>query len=252
MKRTIKIEEEFNRFVSLAGGKKVSELIGLNPTFDNADYIFNSDEILVELKCLEDNKLNDKAINEKILRLYGKWKAEGYNISLVNNEWRATVSNLPKELSLQILKIYAKPIRKRIIKANKQIKGTKKALQCEHYKGVLLLANDGNLALDPEHIYAILNYVLGTSYSGINAVVFFTVNQVAKASFTNADTLVWANLNRQGFEPVSEEFFDKLSNGWLEHMGDILGYLPQGIDLKKEKNLSKLVNINKDITCHCS
>lgn len=248
MKRNIKIEDEFNKFIPTVGGRLVSDIVGDNPNFGNADYIFDGDGIIAELKCLEDNKLNDKSITKKIISLYKRWKSEGYNISLENNGWRATIKGLPSELSKEILKIYAKPIRKRIIKANKQIKETKNALNKHDYKGLLLLANDGNLALDPEHLHAVVNYILGNNYSCINAVIIFTVNQLSSSRFTNVDNLIWLNLNRSGFGSVSNDFFDKLSHEWMFYVENILGYETFGIKLKDAEDLSGMENLDKDIT----
>lgn len=248
MKRKIKIEKEFNKFVGSVNGKLVSDIVGQNPNFSNADYIFESDKIIVELKCLEDDKLKDKAITEKIISLYKKWKTEGHDVSIEQNSWRSTITNLPNDLSLEILKIYAKSIRKRVIKANKQIKETKIALNRKDYKGVLLLANDGNLALDPEHLHVVINYVLGNNYSSINAIIIFTVNQLASSLVTNADQLIWHNLNRAGLAPINNDFFDKLSHGWMFHMDKLLGYDTYCIQLKDKSGLSSMVNLNKDIT----
>jgi len=245
MTNHINIEEEFNSFVSSVSGRQVSELVGNSPSFSNADYIFESDQIVAELKCLEDNKLNDKNISNKLTKLYLRWRSEGHNISLTHNGWRGSINGLTKEQSLQVLKVYAKPIRKRIIKANKQIKETKKALGCENYKGILLIANDGNMALDIEHVHAIINYILGKSYSGINAVVFFTVNQRAKADFTDAEVAFWGSFNRPGFESISEEFFRRLSSGWRSHISKSLGYTPKVMYLPDESKLAGITNINK-------
>jgi len=247
MNRVIEIEREFDALIPFIDGKKVCDLVGLSPSFDNADYIFESDKIVMELKCLEENKLVDKNIQQKLYSLLGRWKKEGHNINLTHDGWKATVRDLPPELSKQILKIYAKPIRKRIVKANKQIKETKKALSCLDYQGVLLLANDGNLAIDPEHVYSILNYVLGQNYSGINAVIFFTVNQLGRASFTNVDTAIWANLNRDGFTPINDSFFNKLSNGWMLHLEQVLDTMIPMFQLSEEEDFKKIVNANTDL-----
>lgn len=241
----LNIEKEFDSFISTIGGQRVDEIVGKSPNFGNADYIFDEDEIVIELKCLQDNKLNDKEITKKITKVCNKWRARGYDIKLSNDGWRATVSNLPQGCSNEILKIYAKPIKKRIIKANKQIRETKKELDRDKHQGILLLANDGNLAVDPEHMYHILSRSMMNSFSSINAVIFFTVNYPGKASFTNLDTLVWANLNRPNMEPIDNEFFEKLHSGWSSHMEQALNTVIPTIRLNTEKDLGDIVNANK-------
>lgn len=242
------IEKEFDTIVPALGGKRVSSLIGQSPGFDNADYIFDDYGIVAELKCLRDNKLKDKELNTKILQLYKRWKARGLNIKASHDGWRTTYSNLPQECALEILKIYAKPIKKRIAKANAQIKQTKEKLSRKDYKGLLLLANDGNLAVDPEHVYHILSRSMWNGFSGINAVTFFTVNYPAKADFTNVDVLLWANLNRPGMEPISNDFFDMLSSAWSAHMEALLKTRIPSIHLDSDDDLGRLVNVNRDIS----
>ena len=64
--KLIDIEKEFDNFVPEVGGQRVDELIGKSPNFDNADYVFDDDKIVAELKCLQENKLNDANLNKKI------------------------------------------------------------------------------------------------------------------------------------------------------------------------------------------
>lgn len=244
----INIEKEFDKFVPDVGGQRVDEIVGPSPNFSNADYLFDKDGIIAELKCLQDNKLNDKELNKKIVKICQKWRNRGYNIKITKNGWRATVSNLPQECSKEILRLYAKPIKKRIDKANKQIKDTKTKLNKENYKGVLLIANDGNLAVDPEHMYHILSRSMMNTHSGINAVIFFTVNYPGKAKLTNLDTLVWAGLNRPNLEPVNEEFFLKLQAGWSRHLEKLTKTVIPAVLLNSEDDLKDIVNTDKDIT----
>jgi len=246
--KLLDIEKEFDSLVRKIDGQRVDEIIGISPNHPNADYLFDDDNIIIELKCLQDNKLNDKNISKKISLLYKKWNSQGHTVKLSQDGWRATVSNLSQEQSKEILKIYAKPIRKQIIKGNKQIKITKEKLDKPNHKGVLVLANDGNLAIDPQHIYAILGHILGDSYSSINAVIFFTANYLGRANFTNVDTLAWVNLNRPNREPVCDSFFEKLQFGWVKHMERIIGSTIPLFRLENEKSLSSIVNTNKDIT----
>lgn len=72
----LNIENEFDKFVSDVDGQRVDDIIGKSPNFLNADYIFSEDKIVAELKCLQDNKLNDKKLNKKITKLYEKWRAQ--------------------------------------------------------------------------------------------------------------------------------------------------------------------------------
>lgn len=241
------IEYEFDTLIPSIGGIRVDSIVGKSPNFDNADYLFDADKIILELKCLQDNKLQDVELNKKIFKHFRKWRKQGLDIQLSYDGWRGTISNLPRECSNEILKIYSKSIKRRVLKANKQIKETKNHLNKSDYKGILLLVNDGNFSLDPEHIYHILNSILRNSYSAINATIFLTANYPCKAQFTNVDTNVWANLNRKNMPPINITFFKKLQNGWFKHMEQLIGSSVPTIQLRNEQDLRMLVNANKQI-----
>jgi hypothetical protein len=66
----IGIEPEMNQFVKKIGGKLVTEVVGNpSPSFLNADYAFIQDNIIAELKCLNDDKTVDKNLERKIQKL---------------------------------------------------------------------------------------------------------------------------------------------------------------------------------------
>ncbi len=69
--RRIHIEAEMDRFVQAIGGERVTDLVGTpSPPFQNADYVFRSDNIVAELKCLTEDKSADKAHLRKISDLF--------------------------------------------------------------------------------------------------------------------------------------------------------------------------------------
>jgi hypothetical protein len=249
MQRLIDIEKEFDKLVPTIGGRRVTEILGTPPDApNNADYLFDHVEIIAELKCLQENKLEDTELNHNLWALFKTWRKEGYKIAVSEEGWRATLHNLPQHCAQKILELYAKSIRKRVLKANKQIKQTRKILGRPNHKGLLLLANDGNLALEPEHIYHILSYVMKNDFSGINSVAFFTVNMPGKASFTNVDTLLWANLHRPGREQIDDAFLAMLSRSWIEHVSKLLGTLIPTIKLGSTDQLSGIGNSGKSIS----
>ena len=68
------IERTFDSFVKSIGGTVLKEQIAGDPTFDNADYIFHDLQIVAELKCLENDKLNDPNYMNKIATAWSKCK----------------------------------------------------------------------------------------------------------------------------------------------------------------------------------
>jgi hypothetical protein len=239
---SIDIEKEFDKCIGNIGGQRVDDLLDKSPSIKNADYIFDKYKIVAELKCLQDNKLKDKELNKKLSKLHSKWSSQGYRVPIQNHGSHMSMTNLSQSQSREVLNVYSKPVKKRINKANTQIKQTKREFKKDDYKGILLLANDGNLALDPEHIYHIISNSMRESFSAIDAVIFFTVNQPGKATFTNLDTLVWSNLNRPNREPISNEFYNSLYSAWSAHLESILNTCIPAVKLSNESDLSRIKN----------
>jgi len=55
-----------------------------------------------------------------------------------------TLGDLPPKCYRDAEKLYTRPIRTHLEKANQQIKTTKEAQQLEDYKGLIILVSDGN------------------------------------------------------------------------------------------------------------
>ncbi len=56
----IDVEFHFNTFVKDFGSSLIADQLKQPPTFKNADYIFEADKVIVELKCLKKNIFEDK------------------------------------------------------------------------------------------------------------------------------------------------------------------------------------------------
>ena len=101
-------------------------------------------------------------------------------------------------------------------KANKQIKQTKQYFNLTGAKGLLLLVHDGNYSLEPSTVLHLVDRVLGNRHSGINSVVYFTVNMSAAVpgvdrdmKFSGSMRIVWAS---PAFPRNSSRHFKK--DGW--------------------------------------
>ena len=77
MDRAIDVEREFDVFVRNYGGTVVKGTLSRSPSFDNADYVFPMHKIVVELKYLQDDKLEDKAFPAKVALYWAKWVGRG-------------------------------------------------------------------------------------------------------------------------------------------------------------------------------
>lgn len=230
--RLINVEEAFNEFTRESGGELVSDLVGQNPNFDNADYLFRKDLVVAELKCLEKDFLRDIEYQKKIDKLYAKW----VNLGLVQPFARTTINikDLPERCRTDVLKIFKTPIERIVKKANRQIRETKEYLSLPDAKGVLLLANDGNYSLETEAVLYLVTKIIRVQFTSINYVAYFTVNMKARVPGLNRDVYIWAMAHGEKEAEFSYDFLHTLGDGWIEFLGRKTGQRYSNVTVDKE------------------
>jgi hypothetical protein len=198
----IDIEDTFDSIIPTCGGKRVRDLVGASPSFDNADYVFREHKIVAELKCLEVDKSRDPATARKLSRLWINWRQRG----LVTGKTPPHIysDQLPDTCQQEMFMALGKPIRRAIEKANRQIRETKAALGLTDYAGLLFIANDGNFLFRPP---ALIHYVQSVLRSGffreIRNFVLFTVNMYSTMKGFAEPGLFWIHFTHQGiFKPL--------------------------------------------------
>jgi hypothetical protein len=109
----IEVEKAFDVVVGEIGGGRVSDRVGPSPPFDNADYVFDRCKVIVELKCLEEDKIKDAGMIEKASALYARELQSGRAPVVVFGQVRMTTEGFSDEFARQIFGLYQKPIQKR-------------------------------------------------------------------------------------------------------------------------------------------
>jgi hypothetical protein len=220
----IDVEREFTECVRLVGGQPTTEILGENPDFENADYVFPQDGVIAELKCLTEDKGTSRVLQEKASLLYRECLESGKAPVVVFGTVRLTTKGFPEDFTQKILELYRRPIHSRIRKANRQIRETKAAMGWEQHRGLLLLVNDGHTFLDPSHILWLVDRTLSTnSFKSIDTVVVFTVNLLARSPGSSIDYAVWMPISRSPERECPSAFLDKLRRAWFSHLDKVLG-----------------------------
>lgn len=223
-RQRISIETEMNRFVRDFGGALVLEALGTGcPPFANADYWFESENIIAELKCLTEDKTNDSRMRRALNRQFDDFVDSGRMPDPGPGLYRINSSACPREFQREIYKIFARPIKRRFRKANEQIKATRQKLGRADAQGLVLLANDGNYRLEVNQLMCAVDLALGKDFSGIDSVVVFTENMPANTPFTERHANVWIPADREGHRPISAEFLHRFSDGWFKHVSRLVG-----------------------------
>ena len=210
----IDLESEFTNFVRSFGGEVLEDTYGTSLPFANADYYFRGQNIVGELKRLVDNKSEDENIREKIQAKFDRWMQDG-RIPLFYGKRIIESSTLPEECQRELLDVFKPALRRRILKANKQIRETSEFLNTPDAKGLLFICNDGNYALEADAVIYLIGKVLGRNCSSINSVVYFTANMLASSPITEKQVLVWAHITRGKItQAVDPQIVMQLFDSW--------------------------------------
>jgi len=96
-------------------------------------------------------------------------------------------------------------------------------------KGLLLLANDGNYALEAQNVRGIMIRFLtrDDSFPFINTIVYFTPNMLVQMPDGSVGPL-WMHLWRDKSIGIPYQFLNDLNRGWAEFHGKLRG-APTGV-----------------------
>jgi hypothetical protein len=214
----IDVEEAFADFVRAFGGEVLEDTYGTSLAYSNDDYIFRDSNVIGELKRLVDNKSKDEDVQAKIQAKFDAWVQDG-TVGPIYGRVVVESKSLPERCQRELLDVFRPALRRRILKANKQIRETASALGMPEAKGLLFIVNDGNYALEADAAVYLIGRILGNECSSINSVVYLTVNMVASSPVTDKQVFVWVHTNRRGIiNPVDSNFVMDLFASWRVHL----------------------------------
>lgn len=217
----IHVETAFNNLVRDHGGVVISEKLPYSPAFQNADYVFHSERIIAELKCITNENIHSEANRAKADRLLDEWYRSGRIRSkeIGLDEWR----EMPPELQKRLYRIFTNNIKRRISKANRQIRDTRRELQLQDYAGLLLIVNDGILALPPPAFIHAVQLALQQDFREIRHFVFLTANVFAHTREASLPALFWISFDMQDGPKIDPTFLERLGRSWQKHCADLFG-----------------------------
>jgi len=216
------IEGEFNKVVLQIGGDLVrNRLPSKSPDFENADYVFDKENVIAELKILQKDPSIESELDKKIQAKFDKWMDQGklviYGLARVESK------NLPAKMQWELLRIYSEPVRRVIKKANRQIRDTKDRLKMSNAQGLVIIVNDGNYTLEPEHFGFAAHQSLTTDYSSIHVASLVTVNMEAKKAGIPTSLRLWMDYVRNSTDKIDPTFLLRLRTAWIQLYSSITG-----------------------------
>lgn len=213
-KPALPTEETFDRFVKSVEGKKISDLLSGNPSFQNADYLFPNENVIAELKTLQTDFGTTDSFRAKHIELVKKYLLES------RMTFGAIFSNAeqPNEYIEDLLRLFRPALSRILKKANTQLKETKRELNRPSTPGILILINDDFLSLEPRFIMSIMCEILSHSYSSIDAFVYLTLNHYIDIPGNNYANLLWIPVYSERAPDSLTDFVNKLGSKWFQFL----------------------------------
>jgi hypothetical protein len=162
-------ENEFDIFFNQIGFSRVSDDVGKNPEFSNADYINKNENIIVELKVLDKEQFKDGGIIDSLKSII----LQPQNIDASGcGQYTFTLPKLNREGKNDA---FEEPLRRSLKSANKQLKETKKFYYPNsESSGFVILAQTGLSSLNPEITAVLVQKILLNEFSSIDGVLICT------------------------------------------------------------------------------
>jgi hypothetical protein len=242
-RRVVNIRDSFESFVESIGGTVSDKLAsqsngGQRPK--NADYIFVDAGVIAELKCLEEDHENKPEFVEKRQALVDKWERDGLVQPSQVRVPFIQVKDFPQPCHDDLIKLYGQCVKSHLRSANQQIRESKETHNLPDAKGLLLLANDGNYSIEPEHMGQILSkHLNGGNYPNIDTVLFFTVSMAVQVPEDDVISRLWIYFYRQTAEQgVPVPFMDEMGVAWASFFKELTGIDAPMINEKDADGLS--------------
>ena len=206
------VENTWQEFIRLQKGKVLSDDFGTSPEFANADFWFDKDQVVIELKEIQTEFLDKK--KDEIMNLIEK------DIKENKLSFRDAVhGNFSEKFNREYVRLVRPAISRILKKANKQIKETKEYLDEPNARGLAVIVNDGFTSFSIMIVYGLICNILANSYSSIDGFVLMTVNSYVAIESSNIPCLIWMPCYSPGFEHTSlSEFVNDMGREWRKFM----------------------------------
>jgi hypothetical protein len=213
-------EVTFRECVKSVGGEVLPENAARS-----ADFLFSPDNVVVELKTLQEDARREHA--EKLQFLVNDWMKRG--LMLVFGRAVISLPKLNPVCQREWLEVLQAPVENIVRDANRQIRSTKQATGRQSARGLLLIANDGNfLHTSPIDYMNIVARVLkkktstGTlRFPNIHGVAYFSYRIPSAAERT--PFWVAGTVDDPTRDTEMCNFQLKLQNGWFDHVSRVTG-----------------------------
>ena len=209
----------FDSFVYYAGGKRITDLLPRAPDFSNADYYFDRDNVVIELKTLTTEFAATATHQRKFAQLARDWLADGR----LSHRAFAGLEPLPESFVLAHMRLIREQLESVTKKANKQIKETKAKLSLSGSPGLLLVMNDGFYQANPNLVLALIGDPLTRQMRSIDGYVLLNLRKRVSIPGDEFPRLFWLPKYRDADNVRLSDFVNKLGALWFRYLQELSG-----------------------------
>lgn len=215
----IEIEPIFDEFVATwPGAGRVQNLFAdAEKTGLNADYYFENENVIVELKCLERDQSDPSAFAKRLS------SALDYLEIHPHDKFRIMVGlePIPLKAKQRLQSSTQNAMRNALRKANKQLRSTKSFIRKDS-SCLLIVANDRDKLFGPiEALKCLAGMALNLSDCHVDGIVYTTPN-VFYDDGSGLAKQYWAPVYDEGKEQLGD-FVNPLGSAWLDYLGEVVG-----------------------------
>lgn len=233
---TLPVEEMFDAFVTQFGGRKISDMIvskSLMPL--NADYFFEKQNVVAELKTLEGIYSGEVAY-EQLTQAFIDSGCTGSDVMGILFRGQP----VPEAAAALMCKRLRRSIEQRIKKARQQLKKSKETFGNIDTRCLILIAMDQEPLFGHQTMLLNLAKIMSDNYADeyTDGVIYFNPNMPTKVRPNGMEMSGWYPCYRD--ENVTAElsnFVNLLGNRWLTFFGSRIGEPNPILELKSPEEM---------------
>lgn len=208
-------ETMFEQAVLAAGGLRVTDMLPRNTNLGkNADFVFQSENVIAELKCLVHDPRDAVWFRASIDEKFKKWMIGG-RVPLILSPATVNIRDLPEDCAVEVISLLKKHFTKHVNDANKQIKNTKRLLSMPNARGLLILLQTEDYFVPPNTILNLLDRCLPDQHNRSIDDVIHANADLAAIQPSNGDRCAFfLHACRDVSNPVPLELVDRLQQYW--------------------------------------
>lgn len=218
----IPVEATFDNFVTDFGGRKISDLITQKAQMPlNADYIFEEQNVIAELKTLEGIYSGPDAIKQLMQAYIDSGCASSDVMGLL-----LSGEKVPDAAATLVKKRIRRSIEQRIKRGRKQLRRSKETFGNGDTRCLILVAMDQQPFFGHETMLLNLAKIMGDNYADehTDGVIYFNPNTPTKMRPDGLELSGWIPFYRDDEVNLElSEFVNLLGNRWLTYLGGQFG-----------------------------